>query len=147
MSSIKTFFTGEQQKQIEAAIIEAEKNTSGEIRVHIENNCKGEVVQHAIKVFERLKMHQTKERNGVLIYLAVDDHKFAIIGDEGINNKVGPTFWDNIRDHMSKLFQQQQFAQGLCDGIVMAGEELKKDFPLQHNDKDELSNEVTFNHN
>lgn len=147
MADIKAFFNPDQQKQIELAIGEAEKNTSGEIRVHIENNCKEDVLMHAAKVFERLEMHKTKERNGVLFYLAVVDHKFAIIGDKGINDIVPAHFWDNIKDHMLSRFKEKEFTKGLCEGIIMAGDELKKDFPLQTNDNNELSNDVTFNHN
>ena len=147
MADAKTFFDLDQQKRIETAIAEAEKNTSGEIRVHIENNCTVDAVERAVKVFEQIKMHETKERNGVLVYLAVVDHKFAIVGDKGINDVVPNNFWDNIKTHMQSCFKEKEFTKGLCEGIIMAGNELKKHFPLQHDDKDELSNDVTFNHN
>ena len=104
----KDFFTDIQQKSIVLAIENAELNTSGEIRVHLESKCKGEPKTRAIEVFERLKMHETALRNGVLFYLATDDRKFAIIGDEGINNLVGDLFWDDIRNLMLLEFKKEQ---------------------------------------
>ena len=93
-------FTKAEQQQIVAAIKEAEKNTSGEIRVHIERKCKEDVLDHAAYIFEKLEMHKTELRNGVLIYLAVEDRQLAILGDVGINLKVPKGFWDNTRDIM-----------------------------------------------
>jgi uncharacterized membrane protein len=144
MSNAKNFFNEEQQKQIVAAIGRAELNTSGEIRVHIENKCKEDVVQTAIGIFKTLNMHKTNERNGVLFYLAVVDQKFAVIGDEGIDKKVPPGFWDNVKEVMKQAFVKQQFAEGLCEGINMAGLQLKQYFPYQSNDTDELSNDMSF---
>jgi uncharacterized membrane protein len=112
--------------------------------VHVENHCKNDAVKHAEKVFARLKMNQTAERNGVLFYLAVLDRTFVIYGDAGINEKVPADFWDSIRDQMLPLFKAQQFTQGLCTGIRLAGEKLEEHFPHQEDDKDELSNEVSF---
>lgn len=142
--SIKDFFTEEQKSAIQQAIANAELNTSGEIRVHIEEKCKGEPLEEAIKIFNQLKMHKTELRNGVLFFLALDDHKFAIAGDKGINEKVEANFWDSVRDIMLENFKQQHITEGLCKGIEMAGEKLKKYFPLQTNDTNELSNDVSF---
>lgn len=144
MSSAKDFFTEEQKKKIEQAIQGAEKNTSGEIRVHIENHCAGEVLTRAAEIFTKLGMSQTALQNGVLFYLAVKDHKFAILGDAGINKLVPPHFWDNIRDHMQEHFRAGRFTEGLCEGIDKAGEQLKLHFPYKASDRDELSNEVSF---
>ena len=144
MSGIESFFTEAQKASIVAAIKEAEKNTSGEIRVHIESKCKEDVMDHAAFIFEQLEMHKTELRNGVLFYLAVADHKFAILGDGGINAKVPEGFWDEIKEHMLGKFKQGAFADGLADGIRKAGEQLKAHFPYQSDDVNELSDEISF---
>lgn len=133
-----------QQKAIQAAIAEAELNTSGEIRVHIDAKCAGNPMEKAILVFEKLKMHETAQRNGVLFYVAMNDKKLAILGDKGINAVVPENFWDAIRDSMIKAFKKGEFSEGLIEGIVTAGQQLKSAFPLLQNDENELSNEVTF---
>mgnify|MGYP003465699572 CR=1 FL=1 len=140
----KDFFTEAQKQQIQKAIAGAEFNTSGEIRVHIDNVCKDEVLDRAANVFHELKMDTTALRNGILFYLAINDRKFAILGDKGINEKVPADFWDLIKKTMLDYFKQQQFTEGLSKGIEMAGEKLKTYFPLQDNDTNELSNEVSF---
>lgn len=140
----KKFFTTEQQNAIIDSIAKAELNTSGEIRVHIDDDCKENVLDKAAKVFHNLKMNKTELRNGVLFYLAVNDRKYAILGDKGINEKVPENFWDNIKDLMLEHFKKEQFTEGLAKGIEMAGEKLKAHFPLQINDKNELNNEVSF---
>lgn len=142
--SAKKFFSEEQRKAIQKAIVAAELNTSGEIRVHIDDECKEEVLDKAANTFFMLKMDATKLRNGVLFYLAVKDKKFAILGDKGINEKVPADFWDNIKETVLANFKQNEFTSGLCKGIEMAGEKLKSHFPLQKNDTNELSNEVSF---
>jgi uncharacterized membrane protein len=141
---IKSFFTEIQQKSIQLAIENAELHTSGEIRVHIESKCKDDVFKVATKVFEKLGMHNTEQRNGVLFYLAVEDKKFAILGDKGINEVVPTDFWNIIRDLMTEEFKKEQFTVGLCQGIEMAGEHLKTHFPYQKDDKNELTNEISF---
>lgn len=140
----KNFFTKEEQNRIVQSIVDAELNTSGEVRVHLDGKCKGEVLDVASDCFKKLKMHETELRNGVLFYLAVDDHKFAILGDKGINEKVPDNFWDSIRDVMSSHFRESKFAEGLAKGIEMAGEKLKTHFPYQKDDTNELSNELSF---
>ncbi len=142
--SAKKFFTAEQQKSIQDAIANAELNTSGEIRVHIDDDCKEDVLDKAAKIFHKLKMNKTELRNGVLFYLAVNDRKFAILGDKGINDKVAADFWDTVKVLMFDHFKQKQFTEGLCNGIELAGEKLKMHFPLQSNDTNELDNEVSF---
>lgn len=141
---IKSFFTEIQQKSIQLAIENAELHTSGEIRVHIESKCKDDVIKVATKTFEKLGMHNTELRNGVLFYLAVEDKKFAILGDKGINEVVPTDFWNIIRDLMAEEFKKEQFTVGLCQGIEMAGEHLKGHFPYQKDDKNELTNEISF---
>jgi uncharacterized membrane protein len=140
----KDFFTEEQKLQIQQSIAGAEFNTSGEIRVHIDNACKIDVLDQAANVFRQLKMDATALRNGILFYLAIKDQKFAILGDKGINEKVPADFWDQIKETMVSYFKQQQFTEGLSKGIEMAGEKLKAYFPLQDDDTNELSNEVSF---
>jgi len=138
-------FSPEQKAQIVAAIKAAETQTSGEIQVHIESRCKGSVLDRAAQVFETLKMYQTKERNGVLVYLAVEDHKFAILGDAGINALVPANFWESTKDLMADFFRQGKFCEGLIEGIHHAGEQLKAHFPFDsQNDQNELSDEVSF---
>ena len=140
----KSLFSTEQIAQITNAIKEAELNTSGEVRVHIEQKCKGDALDRAVDVFETLKMHKTKERNGVLFYLAVRDHKFAILGDAGINQKTGEQFWTDIKDRMQDQFRKGLFTDGLTEGIKMAGLKLNTHFPYRSDDKNELSDEISF---
>jgi uncharacterized membrane protein len=143
----KEFFSPEEQKQIVESIQKAEKDTSGEVRVHIENRCKTTVLERATKVFKILSMDKTEQRNGVLFYLAIKDHKFAILGDKGINDKVPSDFWESIKNHMQALFKEGKFTQGLSDGILMAGEQLGKHFPYQSGDINELPDDITFGNN
>lgn len=138
------FFTENQQQNIVDAISSAELNTSGEIRLHLLDSCKKDPKDEAIIVFEKLGMTKTELRNGVLIYLAVADKKFAIIGDKGINEVVEATFWDSIRDEMIKHFKNNDFENGLINGILQVGEKLKKHFPYASNDENELSNDISF---
>jgi len=138
------FFTTDQKQQIVGAIKNAELNTSGEIRVHIENHCKKEVLDRAAVVFASLKMHKTKLRNGVLFYLAIKDHKFAILGDGGINAVIPDDFWDNTKEMMQQKFKEGEFTEGLSSGIKMAGEHLKTHFPYQSDDVNELDDDISF---
>lgn len=142
----KNFFAPEQQQQIVAAIEEAERQTSGEIRVHVEWSCKTpNPLDRASQVFAMLKMHKTQLRNGVLFYLALNDHKFAIIGDVGINTKVPANFWENIKETMAADFREGKLAEGLVKGIKMAGEQLNAHFPYDANtDMNELNNDISF---
>jgi uncharacterized membrane protein len=142
--SARNFFSSEDKKEIEAAIKEAESNTSGEIRVHIENKCKGEVLDRAAFLFKQLGMEKTKLRNGVLFYLALKNRKFAILGDRGINAVVPENFWDEIAAMMTEKFKEGKFKEGLVQGILRAGEHLKAHFPHQKDDVNELSDEISF---
>ena len=142
--NIQKYFTAENQLQIANAIRVAEMNTSGEIRLHIEKYCKGDVLDQAAYVFGKLEMHKTKLRNGVLFYLAVEDHKFAILGDAGINQKVPEDFWDKTKELVLSKFKEGNITEGLTSGILMAGEQLKAHFPYLENDKNELTNDISF---
>ncbi len=141
------FLTKEGKKKVTEAIKEAEMNTSGEIRVHIEDKCKVDVLDRAAHLFKKLGMQKTELRNGVLIYLAYGVRKFAVLGDVGINQKVPENFWDDISQKMKGLFQEDRFADGLSKGIIMAGEALKEHFPYQKDDINELSNDISFGKN
>jgi uncharacterized membrane protein len=140
----KNQFTERQKEAIQLAIAKAELNTSGEIRVHIDKQCKVDPLKRAIVIFEELKMYNTAQKNGILIYLSLNDNKLAIIGDSGINAVVPDDFWDNERDLMISFFKKGQFTEGLVQGIRMVGEQLKAAFPYLENDTNELSNEVSF---
>ena len=140
----KHFFNEEERKKIVQAITDAEAMTSGEIRLHIEAKCKKEnVLDRATEVFFQLKMNETKEENGVLVYLAHADKKFAIIGDKGINEVVPANFWDGTKEVMSGHFKQGEFLQGILFVIEETGSHLKQYFPLQAGDKNELTNEIS----
>ena len=130
--------------QILAEIKEAEKNTSGEIRLFIEDDCGENVLDRAAFIFKELEMHKTKERNGVLFYLATDSRQFAILGDQGIHSKVEKDFWHAIKHEMQNYFTEGNFLKGLTIGIKMSGDALKKHFPYQKSDKNELSDDIVF---
>lgn len=140
----RKFFTEQDQLAIKNAIMQAEKGTSGEVRVHIENSFRGDVLDQAAFIFKMLKMHETEQRNGVLIYLAVKNRQFAIIGDSGINSKVPEGFWDRIKEIMTEHFRNNRFTEGLCEGIKLTGEKLVEYFPYLRNDTNELSDEISF---
>jgi len=139
-----TFLTREQQLQIRDAIKEAEGETSGEIRVHIENSLTGNVLDRAAWIFNKIGMHATDNRNGVLFYLTLRSKEFAIIGDGGINAKVPENFWDETRKVIQEYFKKGEYAAGLVEGILMAGRELKLHFPHKKEDTNELPDEISF---
>ena len=143
MTKLKNFLSKKDEEKIVDAISQAEKNTSGEIRVHIEAHTDEDHFDHALKVFHQLEMHKTELRNGVLIYIAVNDHQFVILGDEGINNAVSNDFWEQTKDVMQAQFRKGNFREGIVAGVLQAGEELKTHFPYQADDQDELSNEIS----
>ncbi len=138
------FFSKSDRERIRLAIEQAESMTSGEIRVYIEDECKTEVLDRAVFVFAELNMHLTDLRNGVLIYLALEDKKFAIIGDAGIHAKVGDDFWNKIKEKMATYFKESKFTDGLEHGILESGIALKNHFPHQNGDKNELSDDIIF---
>jgi uncharacterized membrane protein len=141
---ISNLFSQKEKNDIKKAIEEAELNTSGEIRVHIESNCKKDPLDRASEVFSKLQMHKTELRNGVLFYVAVNDRKFAIIGDVGINTKVPNNFWDDINNTAISLFKKNKYTEGLSKGIEKVGNALKEYFPYQKDDINELSDDISF---
>jgi len=142
--SAQDFFTREQRDDIKQAIMNAELDTSGEIRVHIDSRCKGDVMDRAFEIFKKLKIHETELRNGVLFYLAVKNRKFAVIGDEGINKVVPEDFWEGLKVEMLDAFREEKFTDGLVEGITQTGNYLKTHFPYQTDDVNELSDEISF---
>jgi uncharacterized membrane protein len=142
--STQKFFTDIQQQAIIKSIEKAELNTSGEIRLHVEDTCKINPVDRAIEIFEKLEMHKTELHNGVLFYLAIKDKKIAVIGDKGINDIVTENFWDDVKNEIINQFKNNQFTEGICKGIEMAGEKLKIHFPFESDDTNELSNDISF---
>jgi uncharacterized membrane protein len=141
---IKDFFKKEQREDIRQAVLNAELDTSGEIRVHIETNCKGEVLDRAAFIFSKLGMQKTEKRNGVLFYLAVKNRRFAVMGDKGINAVVPEDFWDDIKNILLNHFREERFTEGLIEGITLVGNKLKSHFPYQTNDVNELSDDISF---
>ena len=143
---VEQFLTDQAEQEIIAVIREAESNTSGEIRVHLEKSLDREPIARAQELFHLLEMDKTAEKNGVLFYVAVDDHKFAIIGDEGIDKVVPDNFWESIKDEVINEFVKGNSKNGLVKGILHAGEKLKEYFPYNNKDNNELSDEISKHH-
>lgn len=143
MSKLEDFLNAQEEQEIVDAIHIAEKNTSGEIRVHIEHKLHSDIKKRTIELFHKLKMDNTKLQNGVLIYFAIDDKVFSIYGDKGINDVVGLDFWNSTKDIMASHFKKGEFKSGIVNGILKTGEQLQKYFPYQSKDIDELSNEIS----
>lgn len=137
-------FNQAEEHQIVSSIVEAEKLTSGEIKVHVDKWCKTDPVYKAQNVFHHLKMDETQARNGVLIYVALKEHKISIIGDVGIHELVGPGFWNNTMDHMLQEIKSKGVVEGICAGIDDAAKLLATHFPAKDDDKDELSNDISY---
>lgn len=133
------------RQQIVAAIAEGERMTSGEIRVHIEKSCEDDPLQRAIQVFDKLDMHQTKDRNGVLIYIATSSKKMAIFADEAIFNILGQLYWDATLSILRQHFASSHYAEGIKAAIRDIAEKLKTHFPYDDtSDVNELSNEISY---
>lgn len=144
MSKVEDFLSKQDEQEVIQAIGLAEQQTSGEIRVHLEKSTELDSYERALEVFFELKMNQTELQNGVLIYVAVADRKVSICGDKGIHEVVTEDFWDNTKNIIVNHFKIGNFKQGLIDGISEAGQQLKKYFPLNTNDSNELSNEISI---
>ncbi len=144
MSKVEDFLTKIEEQEIVEAIQLAEKNTSGEIRIHLEKTTSIAHYNRAVEVFNSLEMNKTNNRNGVLIYVAVSDKQFVICGDVGINQKVHHDFWDATKIIIQNHFKNGKFKQGLVDGIHNAGQQLKQHFPYQGNDTNELSDTISI---
>lgn len=146
MSHAGNFFSRQEDERIVAAIREAERRTSGEIRVHVEDHCKGEPLDRAVALFDKLGMQNTEARNGVLFYLAVQDRRFAVLGDKGINSAVPPDFWDGLKQQMESDFREKRFSDGLIKAVSEAGRLLGQHFPYagQSRDRNELPDDLSI---
>jgi uncharacterized membrane protein len=143
MSKVEEFLSAVEEAEVIEAIRVAEKNTSGEIRVHLEAHSNTDAFDRAAEVFDFLHMNNTKQSNGVLIYVAVEDRTLVIMGDKGINDVVAPNFWESTKDAIIAHFKEGNTKQGLVDGILKAGEQLKKHFPYKHKDINELPDDIS----
>ena len=139
-----SIFSEKEQELISNAVESAERFTSGEIRICVEKTCSEPVLDRAANYFKKLGMDKTAQRNGVLIYIATEDHQFAIIGDAGINKLVPHDFWNSTKDTMLAYFKEGDLTAGIVAGIKIAGEQLKTYFPYLDGDVNELPNEVSF---
>ncbi|MGA8855432.1 MAG: TPM domain-containing protein [Christiangramia sp.] len=140
----EAFLTKKEEEEIVEAIRQAERTTSGEIRVHLEPST-GEldIFERSMEVFHALKMDNTKQDNGVLIYVAVEDRNFVIYGDKGINDVVADDFWESTKELIVSHFKKGEFKDGLVAGILKAGEQLQKHFPWDEDDTNELSDQIS----
>lgn len=143
MAKVEDFLSKSEEEEVVEAIRTAEKKTSGEIRVHLEKTSNGDTWKRAMEVFHLLKMDNTKEDNGVLLYVAIEDHKFIIYGGKGINDVVPPHFWESTRDAIAAQFKEGNFKQGIIDGILKAGKQLQQHFPWMEGDINELSDQIS----
>ena len=140
----EAFLTKKEEEEIVEAIRQAERTTSGEIRVHLEPSTGDlDIFDRAMEVFHALKMDNTKQANGVLIYVAVEDRNFVIFGDKGINDVVPDDFWESTKDLIVSHFKKNHYKDGLVDGILKAGEQLQKHFPWDEEDTNELSDQIS----
>ncbi len=144
MGDIKSFFTKDDEKLILSAVQEAESHTSGEIRVRVEKETGKNPMATARKAFDHLGMRNAKLRNGVLFILFIENRKFVILGDDGINEKVPDGFWNKVKDIALDHFRKNLFAKGLAEGIKLAGEQLSTFFPYQKGDINELPNAISY---
>ncbi len=138
------FFSDAESARINAAIKDAESRTSGEIKLVVARHCWGKIEAKAAKIFRELGLEKTKERNGVLILFIATNREFLIHGDQGIHEKVGQGFWDDIRDKMAAAFKQDEFGEGISQGVCLIGERLSQYFPYKRGDIDEISDEIGY---
>lgn len=134
----------QEEQDVVKAIVRAEQETSGEIRVHIEPNCKGDPLKRAIDLFPKLGMHKTRHHNGVLIYIASEDRKLAIYGDKAIHEHAGQHFWDTILSNMLEAFKTGTYGKGIVEAVLAVADKLKDRFPHETDDEDELSNDISY---
>ncbi|NPA43796.1 MAG: TPM domain-containing protein [Chlorobi bacterium] len=142
--AFRHFISDEQEQLILDAIGRAEKNTSGEIRVHLQRNKPGDVLMNAVETFEALGMHRTALRNAILFYIDIDRKEFAVIGDKGIHEKVGPEFWIRLTERLKEAFSRGDYAGGLIRAIEEAGRRLKEHFPYRPDDVNELPDDISY---
>lgn len=141
------FLTGQQEQQVIDAIADAENKTSGEIRVHIEERCKKNPLTRAAYIFRKLGMDQTELQNGVIIYIAVEDHKAAVFAGKGIYEQVQENYWQDVLNIIINHFKKKEFEQGIEKAVVKVGEKLKELYPVQADDENELTDEISYGQN
>lgn len=141
----KTSLDPDTETRIVAAIHEAEVHSLAEIRVHLGSRIRKDVYEDAVAIFKKTGMHRTEFRNGVLIYVVPEEHKFAIVGDIGIHEKVHDHFWTSVRDIMQQSFSKENLEEGIINGIKLAGEKLAEYFPSGGHNPNEISNEISRN--
>lgn len=144
----KEFFTEEEKARLVSAIQQAEQRTSGEIRIFVESRCRFvDPVDRAKEIFLQLQMAKTQERNATLIYIAFDDHQLAVLGDEGIHQKVGQAYWEKEVTKMISEFKSEHIVEGISQVVYDIGEALQQHFPFDRStDKNELPDDIVFGH-
>ncbi|MHC4331433.1 MAG: TPM domain-containing protein [Planctomycetota bacterium] len=140
----RKFLSEAESAKINSAIKEAESKTSGEIKLVMARHCWGNVKAKASKIFKQLGLDKTQERNCVLVLFIVTNREFLIYGGQGIHEKAGQEFWDDIRDKMAAAFKQDEFGDGISRGVRLIGEKLSRYFPYQRDDTDEISDEIIY---
>jgi uncharacterized membrane protein len=140
----KQFFNQDEEKLIMKAIRKAEIESSGEVRLYVESFCKKPTHERALEVFKKLKMHKTKERNAVLIYIAMEDRHFAIFGDEGIHQKMGYSFWNKEAESLKTYLKNGETVEGICQTVHDIGQVLKDFFPPNDDNGNELSDKPVY---
>lgn len=139
------FLTDSQEQQIIAAIQKVEQQTSGEVRVHLEQTCAGEPLERASVIFHELGMDETQLQNGVLIYIATEDHKAAVYAGKGIHTQVEEDFWSDVLEILIAHFKKQEYEEGIEEAVLTVGAKLKELYPYQEGQTNELSNEISYN--
>jgi len=140
----REFLTAEEARRLDAAVKEAEKQTSGEIKVVLIRHCWTNIHAKAAQLFAKHGLDKTERRNCAMILLVLANREFLIYGDEGIHEKVGQGFWDDVRDAMLDKFKKDEFGEGLCIGVQRIGEKLAHYFPYQADDKEEIPDDVAY---
>lgn len=143
---MSSFFSDKESENLVRTIAEIEKNTIGELKIHVEDTCASSPYDRAVEVFQKLGMYKTREKTGVLIYLSTEDRKIAVIGDRGIHEKLGPLFWTEIISEMKRRFASESIWKGVQYGLSEIGKELIHHFPEKNKPVDELSNEISYGH-
>ena len=141
---VRRFMAESDLDAVAGAVAEAEAGTSGEIRVHLDARCPGDPMTRAVEVFERLGMHRTALRNGVLVYLAIHDRKLAVIGDAGVHERVAPGYWEGLKETLVGHVREGRPRDGLVAAVRDVGETLRRHFPRAPDDRNELTDEVSL---
>lgn len=142
----KSLLNEEDTRMVVKAIRHAEQRTSGEVRVFVESHCSWmDAIDRAGEIFFSLKMQKTDQRNAVLVYIAIKDQQLAVFGDEGIHNKVGSAYWNQVVTEMLNSFNKKDYGKGLAECVIQVGDALKTHFPYdKETDKNELPDEIVF---